>query len=72
MFILGVLTAVFYIPLIEGMRDLLLTVIESLKSRIAVGIYKNNELINAPKEKSYPIGFAIPDEEAWAEEDDDD
>ena len=70
-FILGVLFILFVVPLIEGIRDLLLTVIENLKSRLAIQIYKNNQIINAPKEDTHIIGFSAPDEEEWEEEDDD-
>ena len=70
MFILGALFIVFILPTIEGLRDLILTGIENLKSRIAIRIYKNNQILNAPKENTHVIGFAAPDEE-WEEDDDD-
>lgn len=69
-FIFGVLFAIFIVPLVEGIRDLILTMIENLKSRMAIRIYKNNQIINAPKEDTHVIGFVAPDEE-WEEEDDD-
>lgn len=70
MFIFGALFTIFILPIIEGLRDLILTGIENLKSRIAIRIYKNNQIINAPKENTHVIGFVAPDEE-WEEEDDD-
>ena len=70
MFILGALFAIFILPIIEGLRDLILTGIENFKSRIAIRIYKNNQVINAPKENTHVIGFMAPNEE-WEEEDDD-
>ena len=70
MFILGALFAIFILPIIEGLRDLILTGIENFKSRIAIRIYKNNQVINAPKENTHVIGFMAPNEE-WEEEEDD-
>ena len=70
MFVLGMLSVEFFLPIIEGIRDLILTGIEKLKSQLAVGIYKNNQIINNPKGDTHIIGFVAPDEE-WEEEDDD-
>lgn len=71
MFVLGILCAVLFIPIAEGMRDLILTAIENLKSRMAIRIYKNNQLINTPPERTHAIGFVAPDEDYWEDEEDD-
>lgn len=70
MFVLGMLFIEFFLPIIESIRDLILTGIENLKSQLAVGICKNNQIINNPNGDKRIIGFVAPDEEQEEEDDD--
>lgn len=70
MFVLGVLFIEFFLPIIKSIRDLILTGIENLKSQLAVGICKNNQIINNPGDNKHIIGFVAPDKEQEEEDDD--
>lgn len=45
MFLLGMVFIIICQPLLEGITNLLLTTMELLRSKLAVGINKNNRII---------------------------
>lgn len=59
----------FVQPLADGLLALILSYFELLKSKIAVGIGNNNKKLEG---SSHVIGFQVPDEPYYDEEDEDD
>ena len=76
-FLLGMVTALVALPIIDGIVGVILTGLEALKMKIGVSIHQDNQKIselNASKEEAkHIIGFSIPSsEENYPEEEDDD
>ena len=68
-FFIGFVFALLVQPIMEGLSALILTFFEMLKSRMAIKINKNNQLIQGGNSNTHVIGFCAPDAE---EEDYDD
>lgn len=76
-FILGMLTALIFIPVADGIASTILTFFEMLKMKMGVKISQGNKAINdmnTPTEDAkHIIGFGIPSgEENYKEDEDDD
>ena len=75
-FILGMLTALIFIPVADGIASTILTFFEMLKMKMGVKISQGNKAINdmnTPTEDvKHIIGFGIPGGEENYEEDEDD
>ena len=75
-FILGMLTALIFIPVADGITSTILTFFEMLKMKMGVKISQGNKAINdmnTPIEDvKHIIGFGIPSGEENYEEDEDD
>lgn len=75
-FILGMLTALIFIPVADGIASTILTFFEMLKMKMGVKISQGNKAINdmnTPTEDvKHIIGFGIPSGEENYEEDEDD
>ena len=75
-FILGMLTALVFIPIADGITSTILTFFEMLKMKMGVKISEGNKTINninTPTEDAkHIIGFSIPSGEENYEEDEDD
>ena len=66
-FILGVIFIIALQPIIDGITSLFLTWLESIKSKLAVIIARNNaemEILSTT-EPQCAIGFAVPEEEEY-------
>ena len=74
--ILGMLTALIFIPVADGIASTILTFFEMLKMKMGVKISQGNKAINdmnTPTEDvKHIIGFGIPSGEENYEEDEDD
>ena len=63
-FLLGLISAVLILPLLEGITDLIQTCFEMIKSYCAFKISQNNTRIqNLSTTKNQVIGFAVTEEE---------
>lgn len=64
-FLIGIIFAIFGLPLINDIGDIISVFFEMIKSSMAVVIFKNNTTINADSEgqKSPCIGFHMPNAE---------
>lgn len=67
-FILGMVTVIFVMPLLDSFASTIATLLEIPKSKAAVIVAKNNEEVtnsmsNTEPDAKMPIGFAIPEEE---------
>lgn len=75
-FILGMLTALVFIPVADGITSTILTFFKMLKMKMGVKISQGNKTINdmnTPTEDvKHIIGFGIPSGEENYEEDEDD
>lgn len=70
-FILGILFIIVAQPTIDGITSLFLTWVENLKTSIGVKIAEKGQQIDAlsANEPQYAIGFAVPEEEEYEDDD---
>lgn len=68
-FILGFIFAIVIVPLMDGVTNLTLTAFETVKSAMAVTINDNNKKMEEETGGGCAIGFAIPNEEDFDDDD---
>lgn len=76
-FLLGGLFIVFVLPLVQGLIDIILVCFEVMRSKMSVVISENNMKINNMSasvqntDNSCAVGFQIPDEDFFCEDEED-
>lgn len=72
-FILGLIFGLVIQPLLDGFTSLLLSLFETIKSYFAVKISTNNQKMAKLNDDSpkHAIGFVVPGEEEYYDEEDD-
>lgn len=60
--VIGFLFGAFGLPLLSGINEYLMSVIELLKAKVAVKIVECNQRIEGSSNQPNRIGFAIPEE----------
>ena len=70
-FILGILFIMVAQPIIDGITSLFLTWVEDIKTAVGVRIAEKGQQIDAlsANEPQYAIGFAVPEEEEYEDDD---
>lgn len=70
-FILGILFIMVAQPIIDGITSLFLTWVEDIKTAVGVRIAEKGQQIDAlsATEPQYAIGFAVPEEEEYEDDD---
>lgn len=70
-FILGILFIMVAQPIIDGITSLFLTWVEDIKTAVGVKIAEKGQQIDAlsATEPQYAIGFAVPEEEEYEDDD---
>lgn len=78
-FILGIFFVSYVLPILDSVSAIILSALENIKGKLAITTQKlNNELTKLSKEvepdeyqQTHVIGFQIPSEEEYYEEDED-